>query len=49
MGGRDYRHREAKKPKKAARLNRVEELVPSVEVAVVAKKSKARKETDTSD
>ncbi len=44
MSGRDYRHRETKKPKKASRPIKVEALTPSVEVAVVRKKRSKREE-----
>ena len=47
MGGRDYRHRETKKAKKASRPVKVEALVPSAEVGVV-KKKKARREVEPS-
>ena len=45
MGGRDYRHREAKKTKKADRSIKVEVLTPSPEVQVV-RKGKSRKERE---
>lgn len=45
MGGRDYRHREAKKAKKAAKPAKVEALVPSAEVEVVGKR-RPRKEQE---
>ena len=44
MGGRDYRHRETKKPKKTSRPVKVEALVPSAEVEVVRKKRPRREE-----
>ena len=45
MGGRDYRHREAKKTKKADKTIKVEVLTPSPEVEVV-RKGKGRKERE---
>ena len=46
MGARDYRHREAKKTKKADRSSiKVEALTPSPEVEVV-KKGKGKKERE---
>jgi hypothetical protein len=45
MGDRDYRHREAKKAKKASRPVKVEAPVPSAEVEVV-RKGKARREPE---
>ena len=46
MGARDYRHREAKKTKKADKSSiKVEVLTPSPEVEVV-KKGKSRKERE---
>ena len=44
MGGRDYRQRETKKPKKTNRPVKVEALAPPVEVAVVRKKKQRREE-----
>ena len=45
MGGRDIRHREAKKTKKSDRSVKVEVLTPSPEVEVV-KKGKGRKDRE---
>ncbi len=44
MGSRDYRHREAKKPKKSAKSAPVEAILPTqapAEVEVIRKKRKA--------
>ncbi len=42
MGKRDYRRREAKKPKKGAKKAKVSsEFIPSTEVEVIKKKRKA--------
>ena len=48
MGGRDYRHRESKKPKKTSRPVSVKALAESAEVGVV-KKRKARKGQEPTD
>ena len=45
MGGRDIRHREAKKTKKSEKSIKVEALTPSPEVEVV-KKGKGRKDRE---
>jgi len=42
MGGRDYRQRETKKPKKASRPVKAEALAPSVDVKLVGKKKQRR-------
>jgi hypothetical protein len=45
MGRRDYRRREAKKPKKGAQRSKpISALVPPVEVEVVKKKRKPAEE-----
>lgn len=41
MGRRDYRHREAKKPKKGAKKTKqISEFLPQAEVEVVKKRKK---------
>ena len=45
MGGRDYRHREAKKAKKSSGPAKGEMLAPSAEVQI-ARKKKSRKGSD---
>ena len=42
MGGRDYRQRETKKPKKTSRPVKAEALAPSVDVVLVGKKKQRR-------
>jgi len=45
MGRRDYRHHEAKKPKKGARKSKpISELVSQPEVEVIKRKRKAPEE-----
>ena len=45
MGSRDYRRREAKKPKKGAqKIKPISEFVPQVEVEVIKKKRKPAEE-----
>ena len=47
MGRRDYRHREAKKPKKGAkRTKQISEFMPQVETEVVKKR---KRETSTEE
>jgi hypothetical protein len=47
MGRRDYRRREAKKPKKGAQKNKpISEFVPQVETEVIKKKRKPVKEDE---
>ena len=44
MSGRDYRHRETKKPKKTSKTTKSEAVVPSADVNVVRKKRLRREE-----
>ena len=44
MGGRDYRHRETKKPKKTNKITRSETVMPSADVSVVRKKKPRQEE-----
>ncbi|MBE0479595.1 MAG: hypothetical protein IBX68_01300 [Dehalococcoidia bacterium] len=46
MGKRDYRHREAKKPKKSAKKSTVSEILPMPTVVEVVKKSKKDRQLD---
>jgi hypothetical protein len=46
MGKRDYRHREAKKPKKGARKPSVSELLPTPATVEVIKKKAKEKSTE---
>jgi hypothetical protein len=47
MGKRDYRRREAKKPKKGAKKAQISsEFIPPTEVEVIKKKRKASPEED---
>lgn len=47
MGRRDYRHREAKKPKKGAQKSKpISELVPQTETEIIKKKRKPAEESE---
>ena len=46
MGKRDYRHREAKKPKKGAKKPSVSELLPTPATVEVVKKKRKERSTE---
>ena len=46
MGKRDYRHREAKKPKKDAKKSTVSDILPMPTIVEVVKKGKKDKQFD---